>query len=142
MYGVVLSETLNYMKKSLQSSNVLKLFQLSELKKILCISYELYTGTSIELHSQRFKEDLLQNFPGLQAHKNGKQMILTQYSVSSDAITRSRADDGMCLVKQPKSYDRICLTKLKYLMEILIKKPRRFCSDKFDDVSSYDTRRN
>ena len=34
VYGVVLSETINYMKKSLQSSNVLKLFQLSQLKKL------------------------------------------------------------------------------------------------------------
>ena len=54
VYGVVLSETIKYMIKSLQSSNALKLFQLSELKKLLCISYERYTGTSIELHSTVF----------------------------------------------------------------------------------------
>ena len=84
------------MKKSFH-----KLFQLSQLKKLLCISYERYTGTSIELHSTRFKEDLLQYFPGLKAYKNGKQMILTPDSVI-DAITRSGEDDGMCLVQAAK----------------------------------------
>ena len=90
MYGVVLTE----------SSNVLKLFQLSQLKELLCISYEHYTAQT------RFKEDLLQYFPALEAHKNGKQVILTPDSVASDAdidaITRSRQDDGMCLVQAAK----------------------------------------
>ena len=33
---------------------------MSELTKLSCISYERFTGTSIELHRTRFEEDLLQ----------------------------------------------------------------------------------
>ena len=58
------------------------------------------------MHSTRFKEDLFQYFPGLQTHKNGKQVIMTLDYVASDAvidaITRSREDGGMCLVQAAK----------------------------------------
>ena len=37
-------------------------------------AYHRYTGTGIELHSARFKEQLLLWIPALQAHKRGKQI--------------------------------------------------------------------
>ena len=37
-------------------------------------AYHRYTGTDIELHSTRFKRQLLSRIPGLQGHTRGKQM--------------------------------------------------------------------
>ena len=41
---------------------------LSALKQIFITAYHRYTETDMELHSTRFKEQLLSQIPGLQAH--------------------------------------------------------------------------
>ena len=52
-----------------------EMFMSSELKQMFISAYHRYTGTGVELHSARFKEQLLLRIPALQAHKRGKQIV-------------------------------------------------------------------
>ena len=52
-----------------------EMFMSSELKQMFISAYHHFTGTGIELHSARFKEQLLLRIPALQAHKRGKQIV-------------------------------------------------------------------
>ena len=69
-------------------------------------AYQRYTGTSIDLHSTRLKEKLVFEIPGLQAHRRGKQVILTTGDVTAEAIlatlSYSHDDDGKPLVQPAK----------------------------------------
>ena len=79
---------------------------LSELKQMFILAYHRYTGTDIELHSSRFKEQLLSRIPGLQAHKRGKQIVLTPDDVDAEAILAallySGDQNGLHLVQVTK----------------------------------------
>ena len=58
------------------------------------------------LHSTRVKEKLISKIPGLQAHKRGKQVILTRGEVTREAalsaLGYSDNDDGKALVQAAK----------------------------------------
>ena len=58
------------------------------------------------LHSTRVKEKLISKLPGLQAHKRGKQVILTRGEVTREAalsaLGYSDNDDGKALVQAAK----------------------------------------
>ncbi len=66
------------------------------------MAYHRYTGKDIDLHSTWFKNQLISRVPGLQAHKRGKQVILTSDDVATEAIlaalSYSSEVDGMHLV--------------------------------------------
>ena len=49
-------------------------------------AYQCYTGTSIDLHSTQLKKILIFKIPGLQAHRRGKQVILTTGEVTTEAV--------------------------------------------------------
>ena len=55
-------------------------------------AYHCYNN--IKLHSTRFKEQLLSRIPGLQAHKRGKQIVLTSGNVASEAIVAALSCNG------------------------------------------------
>ena len=61
-------------------------FMLSELKQMFTSAYHRYTGTEIELHGTRFKKQLLSRIPGLQTHKQGKQIVLMSDYVATGPI--------------------------------------------------------
>ena len=69
-------------------------------------AYHRYTGTDIELYSTRFKEQLLLWIPGLQAHKQDKQIALTSDNVATEAIlaalSYSGDQNGLHLVQAAK----------------------------------------
>ena len=69
-------------------------------------AYHCYTGTDIELYSTRFKEQLLLWIPGLQAHKQDKQIALTSDNVATEAIlaalSYSGGQNGLHLVQAAK----------------------------------------
>ena len=69
-------------------------------------AYQRYTGTSKDLHSTQLKEKLFSNVPGLQAHRRGKQVILTAGEVTTEAVlatlSYSDDDDGKALVQAAK----------------------------------------
>ena len=67
---------------------------LSELKQMFIAAYHRYTGTDIELHSTRFKEQLLSQIPGLQARKRGKQIVLTSDDVATEAVLAALSLSG------------------------------------------------
>ena len=49
-------------------------------------AYQCYTGTSIDLHSTQLKKILIFKIPGSQAHRRGKQVILTTGEVTTEAV--------------------------------------------------------
>ena len=69
-------------------------------------AYQRYTSTSKDLHSTQLKEKLFSNVPGLQAHRRGKQVILTAGEVTTEAVlatlSYSDDDDGKALVQAAK----------------------------------------
>ena len=69
-------------------------------------AYQRYTGTSIDLHSTSPKEKLISKIPGLQAHRCGKQVILTSGEVTTEAalaaLSHSDDDGGKVLVQAAK----------------------------------------
>ena len=79
---------------------------LSELKQMFISTYHRYIGTDIDLIAQEFKEQLLSWIPGLQAHKRGKQIVLTSDDVATEAIFAallySGDQNGLYLVQAAK----------------------------------------
>ena len=74
-YDIVMTEVINFMKKSIKKHNGAPVFVLSKLKKMFKTAYQRYSGESTDPQSTRFKEELISKMPGLQAHKKGKQII-------------------------------------------------------------------
>ena len=85
MNEIVLSETVDFIRKELKKSETALVFMLSELKQMFISVYHCYTGTDIKLHSTRFKEQLLSQIPGLQAYNWGKQIVLMSDDVTTEA---------------------------------------------------------
>ena len=83
-YEIVLSETIDFIRKELRKSETARVFMFSELKQMFISAR--YTGTDMELHSARFKEQLLSRICGSQAHKQRKQTVLTSDDVATEAI--------------------------------------------------------
>ena len=79
---------------------------MSDLKQMFLKAYQRYTGNSIDLHSTRLKEKLISKIPGLQAHRRGKQAILTTGEVITDvvlsALSYSDDDNGKALMQAAK----------------------------------------
>ena len=67
---------------------------LNELKQMFISAYHRYTGIDIELHSTRFKEELLSRIPGLQAHKRENQIVLTSDDAATEAILAVLSHSG------------------------------------------------
>ena len=72
-----MSEVVNFILKKVKTSQTAPAFILTDLKQIILKAYQRYTGASIHLHSTWLKEKLISKIPGLQAHRRGKQVILT-----------------------------------------------------------------
>ena len=106
IYNIVLSEVVNFIKKTLKTSQTAPAFILSDLKQMFLKAYQRYTGTSIDLHSTRLKEKLISKLPGLQAHRCGKQVILRRGEVTTEAVlaalSYSDDDDSKALVQTAK----------------------------------------
>ena len=106
----VMSEVINFIKKALMKSDTAPIFKLNELKEMFCTTFQRYTGNEIDLHSTRFKEEILSCISGLKAHKQGKHIILTSEDVATDAllmaVKNSEDEDGMFLVKAAKRVRR------------------------------------
>ena len=105
-YEIVLLETIDFIRKELKKSETAPVFMLGELKQMFISVYHRYTGTDIELHSTRFKEQLLSQIPGLQAHKRGMQIVLTSDDAATEAIlaalSYSGDQNGLHLVQAAK----------------------------------------
>ena len=105
-YEIVLLETIDFIRKELKKSETAPVFMLGELKQMFISVYRRYTGTDIELHSTRFKEQLLSQIPGLQAHKRGMQIVLTSDDAATEAIlaalSYSGDQNGLHLVQAAK----------------------------------------
>ena len=80
--------SIDFIRNELKKSETAPVFMLSELKQMFISAYHRYTGTDIELHSIRFKEQLLSRIPGLQAHKRGKQYVLTSDDLKQTQFRR------------------------------------------------------
>ena len=93
-YEIILSETMDSIRKELKKSETDPVFMLSELKQMFISAYHRYTGIDIELHSTRFKEQLLSRIPGLQANKRGKQIVLTSDAAAREAILAALSHSG------------------------------------------------
>ena len=61
-YNIALSEVVNFIKKTLKTSQTAPAFILSDLKQMFLKTYQLYTDTSIDLHSTRLKKKLFLKF--------------------------------------------------------------------------------
>ena len=77
-----MSDVVNFIKKTLKTSQAASAFILSDLKQMLLKAYQRYTVTSIDLHSTQLKEKRISKIPGLQTHRRGKQVILTASEVT------------------------------------------------------------
>ena len=102
-----MSEVVNFIKKTLKTSQTAPAFILGDLKEMFLKAYQRYAGTSIDLHSTRLKEKLISKLPGLHAQRRGKQVILTTGEITTEAVlaalSYSDADaDGKALVQAAK----------------------------------------
>ena len=88
-YEIVLSETIYVIRKELKKSETALI---EWAKKMFISAYHCYSN--IKLYSTRFKEQLLSRIPGLQAHKRGKQIVLTSGNVASEAIVAALSCNG------------------------------------------------
>ena len=61
-YNIALTEVINFIKKTLKTSQTAPAFILSDLKQMFLKTYQLYTDTSIDLHSTRLKKKLFLKF--------------------------------------------------------------------------------
>ena len=97
-YSIVLSKVVNFIKKTLKLSQAAPAFILSDLKQMFLEVYQCYTGTSINLHSTRLKEEFISKIPELQAHRCGKQVILTTIEITTSAVLYALlySDDDEC----------------------------------------------
>ena len=66
-FSIVLSKVVNFIKKTLKTSQTAPAFILGHLKEMFLKAYQRYAGTSIDLHSTRLKEKLISKLPGLHA---------------------------------------------------------------------------
>ena len=106
-FSIVLSEVVNFIKKTLKTSQTAPAFILGDLKEMFLKAYQRYAGTSIDLHSTRLKEKLISKLPGLHAQRRGKQVILTTGEVTTEAVLAALSysdddDDGKALVQAAK----------------------------------------
>eukprot|EP00794_Sanderia_malayensis_P013411 gene13411-14786_t len=90
--GIALSDIITYVRKCKEASESSPVFKLSDIK--------LY---SERIHSTRLKEQLLKHIPGLQAIKQGRDVLLSFEEDNGDALLdaciRSSQDDGISLAK-------------------------------------------
>jgi len=66
---------------NLDKGDVSCVFKLSDLKKIFCKGIDERGGNSFSVHSTRFKEQILQYFPELEATSQGREILLVQRSM-------------------------------------------------------------
>ena len=85
-YSIVLSEVVNFIKKTLKTSQTAPAFILSDLKQMFLRAYQRYTGTSMDLHSTWLKENFISKIPEFQTHRRGKQVILRTGEVTTEAV--------------------------------------------------------
>ena len=101
-----MSEVVNFIKKTLKTSQTAPAFILSDSKQMFLKAYQRCTDTSIDLHSTRLKEKHISKIPGLQAHRGGKQVILTTGEFTTEAalaaLSYNDDDDGKILVQVAK----------------------------------------
>ena len=100
-YSAVSSGVVNFIKKTLKTSQTAPAFMLSDLKQTFLKAYQRYTGASIDFNSTRLKEKIISKIPGFQF-----QLILTIGEVTTEAVlavlSYSNGDDGKALVQPVK----------------------------------------
>ena len=106
-YGTVLSEVINHIKKTFETSTGSHpIFLLAELRELFNKTYQRYTNKVYSVHHTRFKNDLLKYMPSLKALKEGKNIVLTTEDSTMDAYFENLEscceDDGMYLLKAAK----------------------------------------
>ena len=106
-YGSVLSEVINHVKKTFETSASSRpTFLLDELRVLFNKTYLRYTNKVYSIHHTRLKNDLLKYMPSLKALKKEKNIVLTTEDSTMDAffenMEKCRESDGMCLLKAAK----------------------------------------
>ena len=77
VYGIALSEVINYIRFSKKQPDTSPVFKLIDLKKLLISNMKRYGITPDDIHRTRLKEQLLNHIPDLQEYKKGRICCLT-----------------------------------------------------------------
>ena len=107
-HGLVLAELLAYMDETRQNSEGVPVFKLSDLSKLYTERLEqLGIKTTGRLHSTRLKERIMVHFPDLQAHAQGRDVLLAFDKDVGLALKKvledEYDDDGMYLAKAART---------------------------------------
>ena len=93
-HGLVLAELLAYMDETRQNSETVPIFKLCELSKLYTNRLEQFGHSgSTHVHTTRLKERILAHFPDLQAHTEGRDVLLVFDEDVGKVLRKTLADD-------------------------------------------------
>lgn len=107
VHGIVLGELLEYIESSRSESDVIPIFKLADLAKMYSTRLG-QLGVAIEgrVNTTHLKNRILSAFPDMQAHKQGRDVLLIFKDDVGEALKRatslSRDDEGIILAKASK----------------------------------------
>ena len=114
LHGIAFAELVEYIEEKKVTSQSPPVFRLSKLCELYKAKLEEIGLEVSRVHSTRLKERLLQHFPDLQTHKEGKSYILMFESDVSKALKNvheSTDEEGMILKKAAQIIRRDMLRK-------------------------------
>ena len=75
-YSRAFAELISYITESQRTREGENFFKLADLNDLMTKTLNQLGSTTSKLHTTRFKEELLDRLPGLQAHKKGRDVLL------------------------------------------------------------------
>ena len=95
------AELISYMCSVLENEDITPVFKVSDLKTLYTDRINQLGGNASALHSTRFKEKILTHFPELEAHSEGRDVLLVRNDFIGKSLRRAchldSDDEALCL---------------------------------------------